>query len=224
MPEWSRIVISTSVGGIIGFLAAVFAPIVRDWFTGPHIKIEFLDRPEYISFLQVRTPDGGFSDNDRCYLRLRVRNIRGGLAKQVRVFLAGVEFRRKGETHFQPTDCYDTVELPWSLRGEASDDALDLPRGLWRHFDVLTAGQGERRFRVTSKHSLIPPLTVGQQEGTYRFTIMVAGDNFSPKTMHFEVDWENWWCTFCVRAAGVIASVDPTRVPHPGPPTLPASG
>lgn len=207
------------VGGIIGFIAAVFAEPVRQHFWRPKLTVAFNDGEEY----QSSTPDKReyvgdsgtkFSVTHKAiYLRMKVENKKQTIAKNCRAYLVNVE-KRNEETEnniFEKTVYSDCIPLAWSCRQSpdlkgSEFKPIDIPNGVSQFVDLLyTLEVNDIDFvpKEISTH-YNPTLAVMpyryeklfQEQGTFRFTIQISGDNTSPVLHRIIFEWHGEWDKF----------------------------
>jgi hypothetical protein len=109
--------------------------------------------------------------------------------------LVNVERRNSAADSFEPTRFYDPMQLAWASRPNRAFEAIDIPRGVAHFLDILSTRdlQGDQGFKLETEFTPLRELGLGTDPGEYRLTIMVGGDNFSPRTLHLVVRWNGRW-------------------------------
>jgi len=187
------------VGWLLGFVSAIFAEPLRKWIYSPKLKLEFGASPEFRS----RTPEEAtfrqvvtvHSVHEAEYVRVRATNIRQAVAMRCRAYLVAVE-RMGGNGEFQATIYCDSIPLAWSCRNEQAYDPVDLPSGVAQFIDVVsTRSQANTSsdFRVEIKPMPYRYLDLFAQQGTFRFTIQVSGENVKPVFIKIVFGWRGIW-------------------------------
>lgn len=193
----SSAVLNTFVGAVLGFAAAVFAEPLRQWIYRPKLKLEFNGDPG----CRARTPEqaqlGGGprpvqSIHEADYIRIKVTNTKPLIAKNCRAYLVGIE-KADSSSAFKPTIYGDSIPLPWSCRGEQAYGPLDLPRGIAQFLDVVSTRSVSADFKPEIKPIPYRYISLFQQQGTFRFTVQVSGENVKPVFIKILFRWTGVW-------------------------------
>lgn len=188
---------SIALGGAIGFLSAIFAAPIRDLIYRPKLELSFSGEEDCIAETSESTEiDSKIRESwDAIYLRVRVQNKSKRIAKSCIAYLVGVE---KQDEHgdFVSTIYVDSIPLAWSCRGEAAYSEIDIPYGTSQYVDVLKTS--DRQDFVFPRWPLFPHRYVSlfNKEGTYRLTVLVAGDGIEPAMIKLIFVWKRRWDTF----------------------------
>ncbi len=190
-----------AVGGIIGFVTAVFADPLRRWVYRPELKLEF---DEDVPGCKLRTPerskptDTQSMEREAYYVRVKVANAAASLARGCRAYLVNVE-RRDHAGEFQPTDYCDTIPLPWSYRGEQAYRPVDLPNGVVQFVDLLSTRSDAEEFQPAIRPFPYAYRGLFREHGQFRFTVQVSGENVAPTRIRITFDWLGGWNDFSVQ-------------------------
>ena len=181
MDDFLKIIVSF----LLGSLSAVFAEPLRRWFFRARIRVDFDKTPgSGLNYLAI-TP--AIVDNQKSlaiYARAQhVTNTSKATAKQCRAYLCQIDF--VGSQGLQ-TLHHDPLPLKWSYVGVVP---IDLPQGMSCHVDVVSVNNIHNRLVPQTDAQPVIWSEVLQATGRYRFTFMIAGDNFAPVTRSFEMDW-----------------------------------
>jgi len=189
-----------------GFFTAIFAKPIGDWIVRPRLRVDLLDGAESIAFTPASDDSGKFVDH-RCYLRLRLTNKSGSLARSVQCFLVKIELKPEYENEFGPAPYVDTQELPWASRATEGYKPIPIPRGVSMYVDVFfTSVRNPLAFSICTKYKPIREVAIGFIPGVWKFTVLVACENATPQPFTFEVDWKNSWNDFVARAGRLRVS------------------
>lgn len=161
------------------------------------------DPLHYDGFEVHPTTDGRLLvEHQAVYIRCLVRNKRGMVAKGCRAYLVKVEQAAAGG-RFGPAVFYDSVQLAWASRPGHQYEAVDLPRGVPQYVDVVSTRDFNPnpecppepipRFQIESQFKPFRESGLGTKPGTFRFTILVAGDNFPPFEFRLGLRWNGQW-------------------------------
>jgi hypothetical protein len=191
------------IGGLIGFISAVFAPILVDilkqWFWGPKLNIVFIENDK--AFL-TDTKDRMAQNTviDAHYVRVRLTNVGRQIAKQCRAYLANVEKCMESNDDFEPTIYCDNLQLPWSARGNIKEAymPIDLPPGIKQFVDIVSTRREDEKYDIKITPKLYRYEDLFKTPGKYRYTIQVTGDNVKPVSIRVVFDWQGQWDSFKV--------------------------
>lgn len=199
-----------------GAVVAVFSEVVRQWIFRPRIELgiknDAAHLAETLALVPVenvtRSPVSGVQPQldqhgrqcyafDACYLRVRACNRRGALARSCRVYLIGIDYKPSDDDEFSAVEFYDPVQLAWASRGALAFEAIDIPRGAHQFVDIVAAHSiDESSLDLRVQFKPFRELDVANKPGVYRFTAMIAGDNFNPQNFAFECQWDGTWNGF----------------------------
>jgi hypothetical protein len=87
-------VISTIIGGLISFFAAVFAESLRQLIYRPKVRLEFGNTSDYRARTPAQDDRPGRPPNSVCeayYIRVKATNTKPALANKCRAYLVAVE-------------------------------------------------------------------------------------------------------------------------------------
>jgi hypothetical protein len=188
------------VGGAIGFASAIFAEPLRRWIFSPKLVLSFEDSLDY----RTRTPETAtyldpqvsavpiHSTHEAEYVRIKVINDAGPLAKECRAYLVGIEKKQTNGT-FEPTIYCDSIPLAWSCREEKAYEPIDLPNGVAQFIDVVSVRNISDKYQLEIRP--LPQRYVGflQDRGTFRFTVQVSGENVKPVFIRVQFTWNGEW-------------------------------
>ncbi len=194
-PE-SSAVLNTAIGAVLGFAAAVFAEPLRHWLYRPRLKLEFGDDPG----CRARTPEQAQlpgprpeqSIHDADYIRIKVTNTKPSIAKNCRAYLVNIE-KADSSGEFKPTIYGDSIPLSWACRGAQAYDPLDLPRGVVQFVDVISTRSVSTDFKPEIKPIPFRYIDLFQQQGKFRFTVQVSGENVKPVFVKIVFVWSGVW-------------------------------
>jgi hypothetical protein len=175
---------------------------VRRAIYRPKLRLEFRDDPECRSLTPAIVPSRSESGQtvqslqEAYYVRIKVTNTKAEVAKYCRAYLVAVE-KAEEEDKFEPTTYCDSLPLPWACRADAYAPA-DLPQDVPHFVDVLSANSLSPEFEP--KVQLVPLRYVSlfREHGTFRFTVMVSGENVKPVSIRIVFRWDGHWDTFQV--------------------------
>ena len=194
-------------GWVVGFFSAVLAEPVRNFLFGPRLRLEFRDGQEF----NTPTPeDATFrqatwvtSHHEARYLRVKVTNERRAIAKHCRVFLTGIE-KTDADSIFRPTAYCDSIPLAWSCQNENERfEPLDIPNGVSQFADVISTRSlagADQSFRPEINVTPLRYLELFKEQGTYRFSVLVSGENVKPVSIKIQFGWHGTWDTCTARA------------------------
>jgi len=196
MSAESNAVLSTVIGAVLGFGAAVFAEPLRHWLYRPKLKLEFGDDPG----CRARTPEQAQLPGPRPvqsiyeadYIRIRVTNTKPAIAKNCRAYLVKIE-KADNSGEFKSTIYGDSIPLSWACRGTQAYDPLDLPRGVVQFVDVISTRSVSTDFKPEIKPIPFRYIDLFRQHGVFRFTVQVSGENVRPKFIKIVFRWAGAW-------------------------------
>ena len=192
---------SLLIGGAIGFISAVLAPILverlKDRFFGPKLKVEFI---EGNTGFVTDTKEKGLTDAH--YVRARVLNIGGQIAKQCRAYLVNFEKWNRSTGKFEPTIYCDSLQLAWSARANTVEAyrPVDMPRHVPQFIDIVSTRKTEKDYKVMTDPHLYRYEDIFKEQGKFRYTVLVSADNVNPASVKVVFEWSGDWHNFAVSA------------------------
>jgi hypothetical protein len=191
-PVWVG-ALTSSATFVVGFLTAVLAEPFRQWLFRPKLELEFENSDHFVTM----TDEGSPPTHRSRWVRVRAKNRSARLAKACRVYLVGFE-RRGHSGQWEATEYCDNKQLAWSSR--LDDDgkwgALDLAQEAPFFADLLSTRSVAKPFWPTVRvmpYRVVPTL---EAHGTYRFTIVLTGDNVRPAQVRIVFKWTGVWDQF----------------------------
>ena len=189
---------SAMLGGILGFMAAIFAEPVRRLIYRPSLKLEF-DSSEGCNAL---TPEGIPSTHKAYYIRVKVTNMKPTIAEHCRAYLVAIDKKDETSNRFVPTIYCDSIQLAWSCRKEGEAyTATDLSKGLTQFVDLVSTRDDINYYRPAIYFTPFRYMPIFQEQGTFRFTVQVSGGNFNPKLIRVVFDWHGVWDKYTARCS-----------------------
>ena len=184
---------------LAGFFTAVFAEPLRRFLFRPRLVVEFGETSDFVTYtpelhgIPGRTPKEGKA----VYIRGRVVNRSTNIARQCRVYLVNIESKSENTGDFERTAFCDSIPLRWSCReAEGVFRPLDLPKEVNQYFDIVVRREGES---ALSPQMMTTPFRYAQlfsNPGTYRYTIQVSGEGFTPVVLRLVLEWRRDWKDF----------------------------
>jgi hypothetical protein len=193
---------SLLIGGAIGFISAVLAPIVveplKHCVFGPKLKVDFIEGDR--GFI-TDTKENGVTDAH--YVRVKVLNTGRQIAKQCRAYLVNVEKWNKSTGKFEPTIYCDSLQLAWSARANTEEAyrPLDMARDINQFIDIVSTRRIKRDYKVMTNPHLYRYEPLFKEHGKFRYTVLVSGDNVKPASAKVVFEWSGDWHNFAVSAA-----------------------
>jgi hypothetical protein len=118
------------------------------------------------------------------YVRARVRNEGRHIAKSCRVFLTALhEVRSDGTIE---TVIKDSKALAWAGWQFAP---IDIPSGVNLYVDLMTVSKAVAGWRFSVERLFDSQKKLLDYRGTYRFSLMVSGDNAAPARCEVNVEY-----------------------------------
>jgi hypothetical protein len=173
---------------VVGVLTAIFAEPIRQRIFRPKLELTFENNDRFVT-----TTDEGDPPTHRArYIRVKATNLKARIAKDCRAYLIAVD--RRGPTgSWDTTEFCDCLQLDWSAHPGASQSALDLSQDVPFFVDVVSTREKAISFAPALaftpyrfQHLFSPP-------GTYRFTILVTGDNVKPARLSISFKCTGVW-------------------------------
>ena len=190
---------SLLIGGAIGFISAVLAPIViepfKHWVFGPKLEVKFIDDDK--AFI-TDTKEEGVTDAH--YVRLKVLNTGRQIARQCRAYLVNVEKWNTSIDQFEPTIYCESLQLAWSARANTEEAyrPLDMTRGINVFIDIVSTRRPESDYKIMTNPRLYRYEPLFKEHGKFRYTLLVSGDNFKPVSNKVIFEWSGDWHNFTV--------------------------
>ena len=195
--------VSLLIGGAIGFMSAVLAPIavepLKHCVFGPKLKVEFIEGDR--SFKTDTKEQAASTGTDAHYVRVKMLNTGRQIAKQCRAYLVNVERWSESTSKFEPTIYCDSLQLAWSARGNEAYHPLDVPRDINQFIDVVSTRKPERDYRVETNPQLFRYENLFKEHGKFRYTVRVSGDNVKSVSIKIVFEWSGDWHNFVVSAS-----------------------
>lgn len=173
---------------------------LEEWLYRPKLVIDFI--PGQTGFCTEGTWKEGDTELTEMYIRARVRNLRGGIAKQCRPFLTKLEEVHPAGTTQTPYS--DSLVLPWSLR---DCNPQDIRNGIDQFFDVVGVLKNRSGWRFTFREHFTGYAALPDYRGTYRFTLLVTGDGVSPAGRKIDVTYNGGWHNLRAVDAGRLEAI-----------------
>jgi hypothetical protein len=192
--------LSLLIGGAIGFVSAVLAPIVveplKRCFFDPKLKVEFIEGDR--GFI-TDTKENGVTDAH--YVRVKVLNTGRQIAKQCRAYLVNFEKWNTSTGEFEPTIYCDSLQLAWSARANTKEAylPLDMPRDINQFIDIVSTRRPESDYKIMVYLRLYRYEPLFKEHGKFRYTVLVSGDNVKPVSTKVVFEWSGDWHNFAVR-------------------------
>ncbi len=200
--------LAVALGTISMALAIVYIEIIKPWLQKPKIKIEYKNEDPF-----CRKCDFRVENNIGCLIRLRIRNIGGSVAKNLRGKLVDV-INKDGKTY----KYFDPLFLHWASTPiiEKVDigkyakwlDPIDLNAGEWEFLDVFITKTPKKKQKESDTDYLerkekekgllyINTKTEARgcvmilkiSEGLKAFKITIYGNNIEPVTETYKLKW-----------------------------------
>lgn len=203
------------VGGVIGFVSAVLAPIllepIKKLLWGPKLNLEFIEDDN--RFVTATQENVYITDNEQNiphrnireahYIRVLAVNKGRQIATHCRAYLVNVEKWNEASNKFEPTTYCDSLQLAWSAQARPTDAyrPLDLPPKINQFIDILSTSSPEAEYDIKVYPKLMRYVDLFKDHGRYRYTIQVTGDNIKPKSIKIIFTWCGDWNNFSVCAA-----------------------
>jgi hypothetical protein len=174
-----------------GFFTALFADPIRQWLFRPKLELAFANADHFVA----HTAEAG--GHQARYIRVRVTNRGPWLARSCRAYLVNIERRGLGGA-WEATEYCESLQLAWSGRGDGAHSALDLPIGVPHFVDVVSTRQISTSFLPSTPLILIRYQTLLASSGTFRFTVLISGENVRPTSLKLIFTWSGVWNNFQV--------------------------
>jgi hypothetical protein len=174
-----------AVAAIIGGLISGAYTYFLEQYNRPKLQIDFLgDRDNKVETEHLVNGN----PEPLVYVRARVRNEGRHIAKSCRVFLTALhEIRSDGTLQ---TVIKDSKPLAWAGWQFAP---IDIPAGVNFYADLMTVSKAVSGWRFSVERLFDSQKKLLVYRGTYRFSLMVSGDNAAPARCEVNVEYTGDW-------------------------------
>ena len=123
---------------------------------------------------------------DTVFMKFRVQNsTKRRVAKNCRAYLVALHKYSNGKA-ISENLVSDTFQIPWA---GYDFEARDIPARVSQYVDLVSFSKHSPGWCFATKPGFYPSLApLAEHRGTYRFTVVVAGDSATPQTAHICVD------------------------------------
>ena len=173
---------------VAGAVTAVCAEPLRRWIFRPTLKLEFANTEHFVTKTPERINSQVFN---ACYVRVRATNTSYFLAKDCLAFLIKIE-KQIQPGRWEPTEYCESQQLRWSASLDGYG-AVDLPHDVSQFVDVVSTIESEASFRPHISVPLYRHDRLFASPGTYRFSILVTGDNVKRDIIRLSFKWNGQW-------------------------------
>jgi hypothetical protein len=196
-------IVSTIIGALLGFAAAIFVEPIKRWLYRPKLVASFGDSAEF----QTQTKERQIlkdptdptkqiiMDHTANYIRVKIINTKSMLAKGCRAYLTKIEKRNK-DGNFSDTIYCDSIPLAWSCRDNQRFQPLDLPIGVNQFIDLVSMREFSDSFHIELQIHPYRYESLYQEKGYFRFTIQISGENVKPVFIKVDFVWDGSWDTY----------------------------
>jgi hypothetical protein len=183
-----------------GFVSAIFAEPLRRWLFQSVLTLDFEKTDHFVTSTEETEkrfdPESGTvietQKRKARYVRVRVTNTSGSLAKNCRAYLVNIEqLGHSGQ--WEATVYCESMQLAWSGRGDGAYTAVDLPKNVPHFIDVVSMREKSATFQLEIKVLLKRYEAMLSTPGQYRFTILVSGENVTLKKLRLSLKWAGAW-------------------------------
>jgi hypothetical protein len=182
--EWGIAAVG-AVAAVIGGLVSGAYNYFLERYNRPKLQIDFLgdsDNKVETEHLVNGKPES------LIYVRAKVQNGGHHIAKSCRVFLTALhEVRSDGTVQ---TVIKDSKALAWAGWHFAP---IDIPAGVNFYVDLMTVSKAESGWRFSVERLFDSQKKLLDYRGTYRFSLMVSGDNAAPARCEVNVEYNGDW-------------------------------
>jgi hypothetical protein len=175
-------IIGPIIGVVLGWGLATLTRRFEEILFGAKLKIDCRDAP-------------GKRDetSDFIFIKFRVQNnTQRRVAKNCRAYL--VELHKMSNNKLTSVNLIsDTFQIPWAGMGF---EPRDIPAKVSQYVDLMRFSKQAEGWLFQTQPSFyesLQPLVA--YKGTYRFTVVVAGDGATPQTKFIYVDYDGDWKT-----------------------------
>jgi hypothetical protein len=181
----SNTVLSAIAGGVVGgFLSGSYQHL-REWHDRPRLHIDFKGTEANTVPVEFTRGDTSVSE---IFLRARVLNSGRKVARACQVFLTGLtEVHPAGTT---PTAFHDSMALAWA---GGQFVPRDVPPGVEFYVDVVRISKHYPGWNFSVENLFASLSQLKEYKGTYRFHLIVTGDNTDPAVCQVDVSYAGDW-------------------------------
>lgn len=168
------------IGVVVGWMLSILTRHFEEVWFGAKLTIECNGVP------------GNKDENpDDLYIKFRVRNsTERHVAKNCRAYLVDLHKISNGKV-VSGGLIPDTFQLPWA---GWDFEPRDIPFKVNQYVDLVHFSKHTSGWQIATKPWFYPSLApLAEHRGTYRFTVVVAGDGATPQTKHIYVDYNGDW-------------------------------
>jgi hypothetical protein len=179
-----------AIGGVVGGLVTGSYSHLRSWFTRPRLAVDYANDDGHLcSFDKKNWED---KDISAVYVRIKVMNEGRRVARGCRVFLTGLEeVHPSGET--TQTSLHEALVLGWPKR---DFEPRDIPRGVPFYADVVAVSKHGGDWNICVKEMYANHDQLPKYRGTYRFHVVVTGDEAEPVRCTVDATYDGDWHNF----------------------------
>lgn len=177
-------------------IVALFQERLKRFFNRAKLKIEIIPSPPDCHQIQLTTTDG--TSLKSLYLRLRITNIGSTAAENVEIIPVQVK-KMRDDGSWAIVGTFLPISLVWSHFAPATN-VIRVPVGLFRHCDLgyLVKKEPSQDAMLLVTSITQPNQVAGNQypniflPGTYRFKLLLSGDNVVPISKELEISFSQW--------------------------------
>ena len=192
--------VDTIIGAVLGFGVAIVVEPIKNWFYGPRLEVSFGDSPEFQTKTYEHRITKSAEDPNKelinyykaSYIRIKVTNTKAALAKGCRAYLVKVE-RQNDDCNFCETIYCDSIPLAWSCRGDQRFLPVDIPKGVNQFVDLISTRETSNNYKTEIQFSPYRYSELFKENGIFRFTVQVSGENVDPVFIKVVFDWDGSW-------------------------------
>jgi len=168
------------IGVVIGWMLVILTRHLEQIWFGAKLKIDCQHAPGKTDETPVAV-----------FMKFRVRNsAERHVAKNCRAYMVELHKVSNGKVVSENL-ISDTFQLPWA---GPSFDARDIPAKISLYVDLVHFSKHQPGWVFCTNPGFYPSLApLGDHRGTYRFTVVVAGDDAIPQTKRIYVDYNGDW-------------------------------
>ncbi len=129
---------------------------------------------------------------DKAYMRFRVRNTtERRVAKNCRAYIVELHKVSNGGQVVSGNLLPDSFQLPWA---GYDFEPRDIPAKVSQYVNIVSFSKNEPGWEFLTKPGFFESLkALKEHQGTYRFTVVVAGDGATPQTKQIDIDYNGNW-------------------------------
>jgi hypothetical protein len=155
-------------------------------YNRPNLLIDYIGSAA--NRVEADHPVNGVSESF-VYIRARVQNKGRHIAKSCRVFLTALDEVRIGGTT-TPTVLADSKVLSWAGWKFAP---IDVPAGVEFYVDLMKVSKHREGWDFSVEKLFADQQNLKHYKGTYRFSLMISGDNAEPTACKVDVEYHGDW-------------------------------